>query len=62
MTMKTMQTPSSFNLFSSEKSLETLMPVAKAQRKRLVLGCGALVYQLVELIKHNLIVDQLVEL
>jgi hypothetical protein len=34
-----------------------------SRRKRhLVLGCGALVYELVELIKHNPIVDKLVEL
>ena len=30
--------------------------------KRLVLGCGALVYDLVELIKHNPLVDQVVDL
>jgi len=30
--------------------------------KRLVLGCGALVYELVELIKHNSVVDQAVDL
>jgi hypothetical protein len=30
--------------------------------KRLVLGCGALVYELVELIKHNPIVEQTVDL
>ncbi|MFT6034399.1 MAG: hypothetical protein ACI854_002946 [Arenicella sp.] len=31
-------------------------------QKRLVLGCGALVYELVELIKHNPLVDQVVDL
>lgn len=31
-------------------------------KKHLVLGCGALVYELVELIKHNPLVDDLVEL
>ncbi len=30
--------------------------------KKLVLGCGALVYELVELIKHNPVVDQAVDL
>jgi len=60
MTMKTMQTPSSFNLFSSEKTLGTDQP--KVNSKRLVLGCGALVYELVELIKHNPVVDQAVDL
>ncbi len=32
------------------------------QSKRLVLGCGALVYDLVELIKHNELVNQVVDL
>jgi hypothetical protein len=33
-----------------------------SSQKRLVLGCGALVYELVELIKHNPLVDQVVDL
>lgn len=39
-------------------------PIASkvSPKKRLVLGCGALVYELVELIKHNPLVDQLVDL
>ena len=45
---------------SQQARLEvTLNPLAG---KRLVLGCGALVYELVELIKHNPVVDQVVDL
>lgn len=62
MTMKTMQTPSSFNLFSAKDGLLSDDPKAKSRNKRLVLGCGALVYELVELIKHNPVVDQAVDL
>lgn len=58
----TMQTPNSFRLFSPKIAIDSEFNRVKPQRKRLVLGCGALVYELVELIKHNSVVDQAVDL
>lgn len=42
----------------------TCEPIAKngSRKKNLVLGCGALAYELVELIKHNQLLDKVVEL